>query len=244
MRLFFNLFCSFKIFPNIIQLLMSEGKRSKKMSYHFHSLYLNDGTNEIAKEHYHSVLPSFAGDLKYSVTNTDHNGWLKCDGRSISRESFPELFNAIGTSFGSVDSDSFNLPDCRGRVLGAIGQGTGLTNRILGSSTGSETHTLNTSQMPSHSHTGTTDSSGTHTHTSNANGGSLGLSSSDGNNTASGGLDFTSGEPNLYATPTALTINSSGAHTHTFTTSSVGGGNSFNIIQPTVFISNVFIFSK
>lgn len=219
-------------------------EKNKKLSYKFHSLSLNDGTHGLPDENYHSVQPSFAGDLKYSVQQTDHNGWLKCDGRSLDRSLYPELFNIIGTSFGSVDSETFNLPDCRGRVLGIIGQGTGLTNRNLGVLTGNESHTLTISEMPIHNHTGTTDSSGAHTHTSNANGGTLGLSSSNGNNTASDGLDFTTGEPNLYATPAALSIDSGGAHTHTFTTTSVGGGNSHNIMQPTIFISNIFVFSK
>ena len=90
---------------------------------------------------------------------------------------------------------------------------------------------------------GTTDSSGSHTHSSNAVGGTIGLITSNGDNTANGGLDTTSGEPNLYTSPQELTINSNGAHTHSFTTGSTGSGSSFNIIQPTIFVSNIFIYS-
>lgn len=220
-----------------------QSDKSKKQIYRFGKLYLADGSDSISNEHFLEVKPSHAGDLKYSVVSNDHNGWLKCDGRSLNRELFPNLFDAIGIAFGSVDSDSFNLPDCRGRVLGAIGQGTGLTNRALGASVGSETHTLTSSEMPSHSHTGTTDSSGTHTHTSNAVGGTLGLISANGANTAIE-TDSTAVEPNLYSSPQALTIDSSGAHTHTFTTASAGGGNAHNNMQPTLFISNVFIYCQ
>ena len=210
----------------------------------YSSLYLNDGTKELSESNFYPVKPSYTGDLKYSILSDDHNGWLKCDGRAISREFYSQLFDAIGTSFGSGDgSTTFNLPDCRGRVLGVLGQGTGLTNRTIGNTIGSETHTLSIPQLPSHNHTGTTDSSGSHTHSSNAVGGSIGLITSNGNNTAGGGLDFTLGEPNLYASPQALTINSNGAHTHSFTTGSTGSGSSFNIIQPTIFVSNIFIYS-
>jgi microcystin-dependent protein len=59
-----------------------------------------------------------------------------------------------------------------------------------------------------------------HSHTSNAVGGSIGLVTSNGDNTASSGLDFTNGEPNLYATPQALTINNT------------GGGQAHNNMQP------------
>jgi microcystin-dependent protein len=184
------------------------------------------------------------GDLKHSIKSDDHAEWLKCDGRSLNRDDYPELFGVIGTSFGNLSGTTFNLPDARGRVLGSVGTGTGLTARSIGDNVGTETHTLTTAQIPSHTHTGTTDSSGSHTHTSNAVGGTLGLISSDSANTASGGLDSTAGEPNLYTSPAALTINSNGAHSHTFTTGSVGGGASHNIMQPTLFIGNVFILSK
>ena len=93
------------------------------------------------------------GDIKMSVHNADFSGWLKCDGRSLSRTTYAALFAVIGTSFGNVDANTFNLPDSRGRVLGALGQGTGLTNRTLGTSVGTETHTLTTDEIPSHTHT-------------------------------------------------------------------------------------------
>ncbi len=220
---------------------MSKREHSKNVQYIMGNLYLYD---EFQGD-WIKIFSQDIGDVKYSMRLNDHNGWLKCDGRSISRNDYSELFAVIGTSFGSGDGvTTFNLPDVRGRVLGAIGTGPGLTARSLGHKEGTETHTLTVGEIPSHSHTGTTDSSGSHTHTHNANGGSLGLMSSDGNNTASGGLDTTTGEPNLYTSPQALTINSSGSHTHTFTTASIGNGDAFNIMQPTTFIGNVFVLAK
>jgi microcystin-dependent protein len=192
-------------------------------------------------KHYVDTL-KLAGDIKMSARGNDHNGWLICDGRSLNRATYAALFAIIGTNFGYASGTTFNLPDCRGRVLGGAGQGAGLTNRTLGQSVGEETHTLSTAEMPSHTHTGTTDSSGSHTHTSNAVGGSLGLITSNGSNTASG-TDSTPNEPNLYASPQALTINSAGAHTHTFTTGATGNGNAHNIMQPTLFVGNIFIYS-
>ena len=37
-------------------------------------------------------------------------GFLKCDGSSISRTDYAALFDVIGTTFGSVDANSFTLP--------------------------------------------------------------------------------------------------------------------------------------
>ena len=45
------------------------------------------------------------------------SGWLECNGSSISRTTYANLFSVIGTSFGSIDSNSFNLPDLRGQFV-------------------------------------------------------------------------------------------------------------------------------
>jgi microcystin-dependent protein len=44
--------------------------------------------------------------------NTIRDGWLECDGRAVSRTMFPDLFDAIGTTYGAGDgSTTFNLPN-------------------------------------------------------------------------------------------------------------------------------------
>lgn len=50
-------------------------------------------------------------------------------------------------------SNSFFLPDLRGRMVVGAGQGVNLTNRPVGSVGGEETHTLTNSELPSHRHT-------------------------------------------------------------------------------------------
>jgi microcystin-dependent protein len=93
------------------------------------------------------------GDYKPSARTADHSGWLLCDGRNLSRTTYSALFNIIGTSFGGGDgSTTFTLPSPAGRALGIIGAGSGLTNRLLGTSLGAENHTLLISEMPSHTH--------------------------------------------------------------------------------------------
>ena len=50
-------------------------------------------------------------------------GWLLCDGRSLQRQDWPELYRTIGGSHGAgvsplgVKEGDFNLPDYRGRFL-------------------------------------------------------------------------------------------------------------------------------
>lgn len=83
------------------------------------------------------------------------NDWLLCQGQSLLRTDYPDLFTALGTTYGSADSTHFTLPDLRGRM--PIGSGTatgalGATAHSLGSVGGEETHILTVTEMPSHTH--------------------------------------------------------------------------------------------
>jgi microcystin-dependent protein len=103
--------------------------------------------------------------------------WLLCDGSAVPRGAYPLLFSVIGTTWGAGDGvNTFNVPDMRGRVGVGAGQGTGLTNRTLGTSVGTEGVSLTGANLPSHTHTidhGHTASSGlqsaNHSHTYSGN---------------------------------------------------------------------------
>jgi microcystin-dependent protein len=49
-------------------------------------------------------------------------------------------------------ADTFTVPDLRGRSLLGAGQGSALTQRVLGGSGGEEEHTLVAAEVPTHSH--------------------------------------------------------------------------------------------
>ena len=75
-------------------------------------------------------------------------GFLLCDGRAVSRETYGNLFYEIGTSYGAGDgSTTFNLPDMVNRV--PVCDGSGLQ---LGSMGGEESHVLIGSELPGHTH--------------------------------------------------------------------------------------------
>jgi microcystin-dependent protein len=52
---------------------------------------------------------------------TAPRGWFLCQGQSLLRTEYAELFAVIGTSFGSADSTHFNIPDLRGEFLRGAG---------------------------------------------------------------------------------------------------------------------------
>ena len=211
------------------------------------------------------IVKTHIGEYKTSARTSDFSGWLLCDGRSLSRAGYPDLYDIIGTSFGSIDSESFSLPDFRGRVMGSLGQGIGLTDRALGHACGEETHVLGVLEMPqhlhtgatqgagSHNHSGSTGTGGIHSHSTNATGGSVGLAVADGTNTVTS-TDPSPGELDVWTTPRALEvanagdhghfINNDGIHGHSFTTDSAGNGLAHNMMQPTLFAGNIFMLAK
>ena len=80
-------------------------------------------------------------------------GWLLCNGAAISRSTYARLFAIIGTVYGAGDgTNTFNLPDLRGRVPVGAGQGSGLANRTLGAYGGEENHALSWVETGSHYH--------------------------------------------------------------------------------------------
>jgi microcystin-dependent protein len=73
------------------------------------------------------------------------SNFLFCNGASIDRVTYPALFTAIGTTYGSIDIDHFNLPDLRDRfIVGAKQDDAGVpkTNLtgVLAASGGAITH--------------------------------------------------------------------------------------------------------
>ena len=115
-------------------------------------------------------MPVFGGDTPVGAgmlwyTNTAPANWLICDGASLNRADYPQLFNIIGTTYGSASGTTFNLPDLRQRFpMGKAASGTG---NSLGGTGGAIDHTHS---VPAHYHgmgTGADlniTSSGTHNH--------------------------------------------------------------------------------
>lgn len=56
------------------------------------------------------------GDIRFSLRPGDRAGYLMCSGAAVSRTTYADLFNVIGTAYGAGDgSTSFNVPDFRNK---------------------------------------------------------------------------------------------------------------------------------
>ncbi|MFA7405777.1 MAG: tail fiber protein [Pelobacteraceae bacterium] len=94
----------------------------------------------------------FVGEIRMFGGTFAPMDWAFCDGSTLQISQFDVLYSVIGTYYGGDGTTNFKLPDLRGRVPVHMGQGPGLTNRVIGTSFGTEAETLQTAHIPSHSH--------------------------------------------------------------------------------------------
>ena len=170
-------------------------------------------------------------------------GWLLCYGQAVSRTDYGALFTAIGTTYGSGDgSTTFTLPDLRGRVIAGVDNMGGSAASRLTSTTitgggdapgevgGAQTHTLTTSEMPSHTHT-----QDAHTHTQNSH---LHGSSWSQTYVAGGGVSVVGSLPGLSANFNTGSTTATNQNT-TATNQNTGGGGAHNNVQPTMVMNYI-----
>lgn len=78
-------------------------------------------------------------------------GWLVCDGSSVSRTIYPALWQLIGISFGAPsDTSTFKLPDLRGRTPVGYAKSGGHSDV---STLGNSDSTALANRRPAHNHT-------------------------------------------------------------------------------------------
>lgn len=156
------------------------------------------------------------------------NGWLLCNGSSQLRATYPNLFAAIGVTFGSTDGTHFTLPNFTGRLSAGAGGSYG----ALGATGGVATVALAVGNLPSHAHpitdvahshsASSTDSGHTHTYATN--------NAAGGNNPPGTGYGIVGANTGTGYAQITTSIAASG--TGLSTTQAVGSGTAFNILNP------------
>jgi microcystin-dependent protein len=91
-------------------------------------------------------------EIRLWAANFAPRGWAFCNGQLLPIAQNSALFSLLGTTYGGNGQVTFALPDLRSRVPVGAGQGPGLSPVNLGEMKGSETATLNITNMPPHSH--------------------------------------------------------------------------------------------
>jgi hypothetical protein len=183
------------------------------------------------------------GDIKTGIQSTDHNGWVKLDGRLKSSLTSSQQTVANSLSIGT------NLPNANNSYLSQNGGTLGAV------SAGNNTVTLTNDNLPSHNHTftgtGAWTHSNTHSHTYNdayfaenrgiSGNQQYGLGA--GSDTDNNFVWRTSGDS--YSNSKSDINTGSNTHDHYFTPSgsigSTGSGTAVNIAPKTLTV-NMFIY--
>jgi microcystin-dependent protein len=75
-----------------------------------------------------------------------------CNGQLMAISQNAALFSLLGTTYGGNGVSTFALPDLRGRLPMHMGDGLGLSPRVIGEMAGTENATLLITNMPTHTH--------------------------------------------------------------------------------------------
>ncbi len=111
----------------------------------------------------------YIGEIRMFGFDRAPLGWFLCDGSLQSIAENEVLYSLIGTTYGGDGLTTFGMPDLRGRVPLHQGQGTGLSNYVVGQKAGTEVVVLSAQQMPQHTHALYAATTGTRTATASNN---------------------------------------------------------------------------
>lgn len=180
----------------------------------------------------HSIIPAGVIWAWDGAAGSPPTGWLTCDGSSVLRATYPDLFAVIGTQHGAADGTHFNLPNYKGKVI--VGFDASQTEfDSLADTGGAKTHAVSVAELPAHHHsvdppsTTTGIQSANHTH-----------NPSSGNNfiTNTGGVSaaYSAG---IGGTQEGSTGIQSASHTHSvdiaaFNSADTGSGTAMSLLQP------------
>jgi microcystin-dependent protein len=94
----------------------------------------------------------FVGEIRIVGFNFAPLGWALCNGQLLPISQNTALFSLLGTWYGGDGKSTFALPDLQGRGPIFWGQGSGLSDYVLGQESGAEFVTLLQSEIPAHTH--------------------------------------------------------------------------------------------
>lgn len=97
-------------------------------------------------------MDAFVGEIMAFGGNYAPVNWARCQGQILSINQYQLLYSLIGTTYGGDGRTTFGVPNMAGSIPIGMGQGTGLTNHVLGQSSGVPTVTVQSANIPTHTH--------------------------------------------------------------------------------------------
>lgn len=150
-----EMFCRVIRIPNDPAFIQALSGALLDLTYEYNWEQLGDVTPGAAADAFDAAYIEFSqsrcdvipiGMIMFWLDVAVPDGWLVCDGGAWLKTEYPELYAHWGAKYGET-TDYFTLPDMRYRSpYGAA------SDVQLDLKAGSETHTLETAEIPSHNH--------------------------------------------------------------------------------------------
>ncbi|WP_053137568.1 phage tail protein [Pseudomonas sp. MIACH] len=90
----------------------------------------------------------FLGTVQMFAFNYAPQGWAYCNGQLVSIAQNNALFALLGTVYGGDGQNTFALPNLQGRAPIHMGNGAGLTPRVIGEVGGTEKSNILSGNLP------------------------------------------------------------------------------------------------
>ncbi len=94
----------------------------------------------------------FVAEIRIFPFTFAPRGWALCNGQLMAIRQNTALYSLLGTNYGGDGVNTFGLPNLQGRFPIQSGQGTGLSQYVLGQAGGTTAVTLDATQLPAHNH--------------------------------------------------------------------------------------------
>jgi len=180
-------------------------------------------------------MEEFLGIVKIFAGNFAPRGWMLCQGQILAISPNTALFSILGTTYGGNGQTTFALPNLCGRVPVGWGQGPGLSNYVLGETTGTESTSLLITNMPAHNHVATS------TLSLNASDAAATVATPVAGNALGAGKDVNTDPVSMYTT-SAPNVPLAGG-TVTTTVGIAGGSQPISILQPILAVTYIICIS-
>jgi microcystin-dependent protein len=94
----------------------------------------------------------YLGEIRAFGFGRIPKGWVPCSGQLLGIAQNAALFALLGTYYGGNGTTTFGVPNLNGKVI--VGQGNSVSGTYypIGVTAGTESITLNTSNLPIHNH--------------------------------------------------------------------------------------------
>lgn len=103
----------------------------------------------------------FLGEIRAFSFAFPPKGWALCNGQTLAINQNQALFALLGTTYGGNGTQTFALPDLRGRVALSLGTSPQGTPRLMGQALGEEQHAIAVNELPVHQHAVAATANGT-----------------------------------------------------------------------------------